>query len=88
MDPNHNKLSTKPELFLSQTIVSLLSCVLGRLIGHNLLNINTANSLLMMNGVQSPLASPHAGRVSSPSPLITATTPGNNKRLDWSTTNV
>ena len=30
----------------------------------------------MMNGAQSPLPSPHAGRVSSPAPLISAT-PGN-----------
>ena len=30
----------------------------------------------MMNGAQSPLPSPHAGRVSSPAPLIPATAPG------------
>ena len=48
-------------------------CHTGRLIGHNLLNINT-NPLLI--GAQSPLPSPHAGRVSSPAPLISAATPG------------
>ena len=31
----------------------------------------------MMNGAQSPLPSPHAGRVSSPAPLISAAAPGN-----------
>ena len=55
--------------------LSVVYCCAGRLIGHNLLNFNT-NSLLMMNGAQSPLPSPHAGRVSSPAPLISAA-PGN-----------
>ena len=55
--------------------LNVVYCCAGRLRGHNLLNINT-NSLLMMNGAQSPLPSPHAGRVSSPAPLISAT-PGN-----------